>query len=165
MTMSKTRLVLFVASILLVGCDHFTKHIAKAELKDHPPYTLISGMLDFSYVENTDSGFGLLQKVPVAIRTPLLTSMQLVSGIVFFLVCLRRKYSRALRLALLLISAGALGNGIDRLARGYVVDFMHIHYWPVFNMADIYITAGAILMVLFLRRSSRKNEEPKQAPA
>jgi signal peptidase II len=70
------------------------------------------------------------------------------------LLCLRRKSRRAARIALLLLSAGALGNGIDRLARGHVVDFIHVHHWPVFNLADVYITAGALLLFLGVRLAS-----------
>jgi signal peptidase II len=50
------------------------------------------------------------------------------------------------RVALLLVTAGALGNYLDRIVRGYVVDFVQIPHWPVFNVADIYVTAGAILL-------------------
>jgi signal peptidase II len=164
MPMWKLRLVLFVTSLMLVGCDHYTKHVARNNLRGRPPHALIGGVLDLSYVENTDSGFGLLRKVPVGIRTKLLTVMQLGAGIVFFLSCLRRTSSKSMRLALLLISAGALGNGLDRILRGYVVDFIHIHYWPVFNAADIYITVGAILLVWAMRKSARKlDDEPKPA--
>ena len=57
------------------------------------------------------------------------------------------------RAALLLVTAGAIGNYIDRLARGYVVDFVYLHHWPVFNVADVYVTAGAIILALAAWRS------------
>ncbi len=58
-----------------------------------------------------------------------------------------------IRAALLLVTAGAVGNYIDRLARGYVVDFVYLHHWPVFNVADVYVTAGAIMLALAALRS------------
>ena len=147
----KLRIALLAASVLLVGCDHYTKHVAKSALAGTPPHTLVAGMLDLDYTENTDSGFGLLRMVPVTVRTVVLTSLQLIAGVAFLLLCLRRGIPRVARLALLLISAGAIGNGLDRLVRGCVVDFVHIHHWPVFNVADTYITIGAILLVVGLR--------------
>jgi signal peptidase II len=148
MTMASLRAALVFGALLLVGCDHGSKYVAKNALAGHPPRTLIARTLDLAYTENTDSGFGLLRRVPLAVRRPLLTTMQLLAGVAFLIAGLRKTSSRSLRIASLLISAGAIGNGLDRLLRGYVVDFIHIHYWPVFNVADVYITAGALLLVL-----------------
>jgi signal peptidase II len=152
MNLARARVAILVSSLLLVGCDHYTKHVAKTGLEGQQPHALVGSVLELSYLENTDSGFGLLRWVPVGVRTPLLTGLQLLAGAVFLGLALGRNRSRLFRLALLLISAGALGNGIDRLVRSYVVDFIHLHHWPVFNVADIYITAGAILLVLASRR-------------
>jgi signal peptidase II len=153
MSLSRVRTVLLVFVVALVGCDHYTKHAAKAALDDAPPRPLIAGVLQLTYLENTDSGFGLLRNVPVAVRTPLLTAAQIGAGLVMLLACLRRRGRPVVRLGLALLAAGALGNGIDRLARGYVVDFIHLRHWPVFNVADVLITAGAILLVFRLRMS------------
>jgi signal peptidase II len=147
---------LLAAALLLVGCDHVTKQVAKSELESGPPHTLAAGILELTYTENTDSGFGLLRWVSPPIRTPLLTAAQLVGGLVFLALCLRRRLSRPARFALLLFAGGALGNGLDRLAHGHVIDFIHLTHWPVFNVADVYITAGAILFLLASRRVTSK---------
>ena len=52
--------------------------------------------------------------------------------------------------------AGGLGNAIDRLASGYVVDFIHLRHWPVFNVADILVVLGAVALVLGMRDSPRR---------
>ena len=83
----------------------------------------------------------------------MLTVVQLVGGLTFLALCLRRRLPAMARLALLLLAGGAFGNGLDRLFRGYVVDFIHLTHWPVFNVADIYITAGGILLFLAYRRA------------
>jgi signal peptidase II len=150
------RLSLFAAAFLLVGCDHVSKRVAKTELEGGPPHTLAAGILELSYAENTDSGFNLLRWVSPSVRTPLLTAAQLLGGLAFLALCLRRRLSLAARCALLLLAAGALGNGLDRLAHGHVVDFIHLTHWPVFNVADIYITAGAVLSLWASRRLNRK---------
>jgi len=152
--MTSARVVFITASLLLVGCDHYTKHIAKAGLEHQPPRILAASVLDLDYTENRDSGFGLLRWMPSAIRTPLLTTVQLVSGIAFLGLALGRKRVWLGKVALLLVGAGALGNGLDRLFRGYVIDFIHLHHWPVFNVADIYITVGGIVLVMALRRGA-----------
>ena len=82
---------------------------------------------------------------------PLLTFVQLTGGLAFLIFCLRRHISWPARSALLLLAAGAFGNGLDRLFRGHVVDFIHLTHWPVFNVADVYITVGGILLLLKLR--------------
>ena len=143
----RTCIAMVIVTVLLVGGDHVSKYVAKDGLEHQPPHALVRGIFDLDYTENRDTGFGLLRTVPERIRTPALTSVQLLSGLVFLFLALRRSARRRARMSLLLISAGALGNGLDRLGRGYVVDFLHIHYWPVFNVADIYITVGAILLV------------------
>ena len=66
------------------------------------------------------------------------------------------------RIALLLMTAGALGNVLDRVVRGYVVDFVQVPHWPVFNVADIYVTAGAILLGWTSLRGRPQTGEPKQ---
>jgi signal peptidase II len=154
-----------IVAILLIGCDHGSKFVAKGGLEHRPPHTLLRGVFDLAYTENRDSGFGLLQAVPERIRTPGLTAVQLLSGVAFLLLGLRRNARRTTRLCFLLISAGAVGNGLDRLARGYVVDFLHIHHWPVFNLADIYITAGAILLVIASRSARPEPQAPPISPS
>jgi signal peptidase II len=157
-----THLSVLVSLSFLVGCDHATKGIAKVELDGGSVREVISGVLDLRYVENTDIAFSLLRWVPEAIRTPFL----LVSGaiVLFALAVLLLRGSggsRIHRLALVLVTAGAIGNYLDRAVRGYVVDFVHVHHWPVFNVADVYISAGYGLLALgFL--AYRRNALPTQ---
>ena len=150
------RLFLLVAAFLLVGCDHVSKRVAKTELEGEPPHTLAAGILELGYAENTDSGFNLLRWVSPWVRTPLLTTAQLAGGLAVLALCLRRRLSLAARCALLLLAAGALGNGLDRLTHGHVVDFIYLSHWPVFNVADVYIMAGAVLLLWSSRRLNRK---------
>ena len=151
------RPALLAATFLLVGCDHVTKRVAKAELENGPPHTLAAGILELNYTENTDSGFGLLRWVSPAVRTPLLTAAQLVGGLAFLVFCLRRRLPTLARFAFLLLAGGALGNGLDRLAHRHVVDFIHLTYWPVFNVADIYVTVGAMLLMLAVRSANARS--------
>jgi signal peptidase II len=151
-------LSIFVCLSLLVGCDHATKGLAKAELEGGSKHELIRGVLDFRYAENTDIAFNLLRWVPEDIRAPALLVFGAIAVLTLGFLLLRRQCEPQMyRLALVLVTAGAIGNYLDRLVRGYVVDFVHIHHWPVFNVADVYITAGYILLacVFFLYRRNR----------
>jgi signal peptidase II len=143
------RLVFPCLLTLLVGCDHATKYAAKAGLSGNQPRTLIAGVLDLRYAENTDIAFNLLRWIPEDIRTPILFAVGAVTlfGLVVLLVRRPPQIPRSC-LALLLITAGALGNFFDRVARGYVVDFVHLNHWPVFNVADVYVTIGVGILLL-----------------
>jgi len=137
-----------LALVALVGCDHVTKHAAKADLQGHPPRQMLGSVLELRYVENTDVAFNLMRALPEKTRAPLL----LVSGLLgcatlLTLLAWRRPRRPVVQAALVLVAAGALGNTLDRVARGYVVDFIHVQHWPVFNVADICVTAGAALIV------------------
>ena len=76
----------------------------------------------------------------------------------------RKRASRAQHVAFALILSGALGNVIDRLMRGYVVDFIHLTRWPVFNVADIAVVAGVILLGICSLRASRSPPPASPVP-
>jgi signal peptidase II len=141
------RLGLLTGLILLVGCDHATKIAAKSALEGRAPRGLLRGVLDLRYTENTDVAFNLLRTVPEHVRAPLLIAVGGAAVLALLaLLLLRRAPGGFARVALLLVSAGAVGNYLDRVVRGYVVDFVHVPHWPVFNVADAYVTVGAILL-------------------
>jgi signal peptidase II len=140
--------------VTLVGCDHATKVAAKAELEHQAPRHLFGSLLDVRYLENTDVAFNALRWIPEGVRSPLLIVFGAIA-ILCVLIVLQRTGSPATRASLVLILAGALGNYADRLTRGYVVDFIHVPHWPVFNVADICVTAGVILLCWSGLRSRR----------
>jgi signal peptidase II len=138
----------------LVGCDHATKWAAKGALQDQPPRHLLGRVLELRYAENTDVAFNLLRWMPESARRPalLLLGALALAALVVAMLRAERPWVRA---ALLLVTAGAAGNYVDRLVRGYVVDFIHLTHWPVFNVADAYVVAGAVLLALMASRSQR----------
>jgi signal peptidase II len=132
----------------LVGCDHATKYVAKAELEQQPAQALLEPVLSLRYVENTDIAFNLLSFIPEAVKLPLLLALGAIAiASMLALLLSGRVHGWALG-GLLLLLGGALGNYLDRLVRGYVVDFIHVSYWPVFNVADVLVTVGFGLMLL-----------------
>lgn len=132
----------------LVGCDHATKYIAKGELESQPAQVVVDPIVNLRYVENTDVAFNLLSFVPEAVRFPLLLVLGAVAVASLLALLLRGRVRGWQLVGLLLVSGGALGNYLDRLVRGYVVDFIHVRHWPVFNVADVLISVGFGLLLL-----------------
>jgi len=146
-------LALIALAAGLVGCDHASKHLAEVHLGGQPRVDLVPGVLDLTYTQNRDVGFSLLRAVPPPVRSPLILATSSVASVLIAIAWARRRaapWTEQLGYAFLV--AGALGNLIDRLVRGYVVDFVHLRSWPVFNFADVFLCVGAGLMLLAYRR-------------
>lgn len=144
----------------LVFLDQFTKHLTRVYLKDAPAI-LIKDVLSLRYVENKGIGFGLFQgKVPAI----LVLNVLLLLAIVFILAKLPRiMRTMPVRLTLLVTVSGALGNIIDRLYLGYVVDMISfdlIHF-PVFNVADIFVTVSIVMFAFLYLFYYKENELEK----
>jgi signal peptidase II len=148
----------------LVGCDHATKQLALTHLRDAAPFPIAPGIVEFSYTENRDMAFGLLQSImgPQA-RYPVLVGMKVLGTLAAagYLVARWGRSPWLEKAGLASIMAGAIGNLIDRVARGYVVDFIHVSFWPVFNVADVAICVGVALMFWAGARSALR--EPRGA--
>jgi len=156
MRTATARLALFGLLTLLVGCDHATKFVAKSQLEGARPHQLIRGVLDLHYTENRDVAFNLLRGIPEAPRAKVMLVAGALALLLLGAALIRRApQARLTRAALLLLTAGAAGNYVDRLLRGYVVDFVYLHHWPVFNVADVYVTAGAAMLGLSIIRARR----------
>jgi len=135
------------AVTLLVGCDHASKQLAKGALEGGPPAPLVRGILDLQYRKNRDVAFELLRWIPERARAVLVLVLGALALAALTTALVRRRSLDATTAALLLLLAGAAGNYFDRLGRGYVVDFIHLSHWAVFNPADAYLVAGAVLIV------------------
>lgn len=138
---------------LLVGCDQVTKHAAVTCLD--APAVLVEGLFELRYAENRDTAFSLARNL--GFGQPPGWVMALLSTLAFGLIgaALYKQRHEATRMhlaAMVLIGSGAVANLIDRFARGFVVDFMYLHGWPIFNVADVLIVAG-IGAWLFASRS------------
>lgn len=144
-----------VAAITLtvVAIDQWTKNWALAALQGRPPRPVIGGFFDLTFNRNTGGVFGLFSGTP-SLERRLFFSAATIAALTVIVILLRRlgRESRLLQTALALVAGGAVGNLIDRLRFGSVVDFIDwywgIHHWPTFNIADSAITVGATLVIL-----------------
>ena len=135
---------------LLVLLDQWTKHLAVLHLKGQEPVSLIPGILELLYVENMGAAFGMMK----GMRLIFVILAPAAALLMFYMLWKLPRTSRFLpaRICCIGIAAGALGNWIDRLRQSYVVDFIYFKPidFPVFNVADIYVTCAAFLMVFLL---------------
>ena len=120
----KNFLELLAAILLLVGLDQYTKFLAVKHLKDQAEIALIPNVLYFQYLENRGAAFGIFQG----------KKFLLLKILCFFIV------------------SGGLGNMIDRMRLNYVVDFIYFSPidFPIFNVADIYVTVSMILLFVLV---------------
>lgn len=150
----------FVFLILLVLGDQMTKYIAVLKLKDGPAFSIIDGVLEFNYLENRGAAFGILQNQKIFF---VFVAAIFLCVIIYVLVKAPddKKYTR-LHVLLVMIAGGAIGNMIDRLRLDYVVDFIYIVLinFPIFNVADMYVTfstAILVVQVLFIYKENDFN--------
>ena len=139
----------------LLGCDVGTKEAAARNLRGDEPVPIAGEVLELRYAENRDVGFSLLSSIDEPTRYRLLLTVipLLMIGLAFAWWRRRRKAPLLEHLAFGAFLAGAFGNYLDRAVRGYVVDFIALPHYPVFNVADIAIVVGAVLM-LFAQRGA-----------
>jgi signal peptidase II len=171
---SANRLARLMAVVVIlascVGCDQFTKHIAQARLKGRPAASYCGDVFRLQYAENPGAFLGLGDRLPAAARSLVLVGVNSLIAVGLATAILLGWTMTPWRLAgCALLLAGAMGNLIDRLRfDGLVVDFLNLGVGPlrsgIFNVADMAIMAGALLLVLPANTQSSQNA-PQDQPA
>lgn len=143
--------VITLMTLLLIFFDQATKGLAVRFLKGQEPFVIWDGVFELRYLENRGAAFGMLQGHQVFF---LFTGLLVFAAALYFFrhVSADRKFF-PIRMIAVFILAGALGNMADRLRLSYVVDFFYFRLidFPIFNVADIYVSVGtAVLAVLIL---------------
>ena len=138
-----------VISVLLIALDQFTKSLAVTYLKNQPNIILLKGIFELEYLENRGAAFGIMQGQKTFFV--IFTIIAMLAIIWFYLKRIpdNKKY-RYLDIICILLFAGGIGNFIDRVRFNYVVDFFYFSLinFPIFNVADIYVTVGAFIMIV-----------------
>ena len=148
-------LLFTIISALLIWIDLFTKRLAVTYLAAGQEIQVIPGFLRFIYVENTGAAFGIL---PGA-RWFLALVALVVSVIIIWYIMTERCRSRVQFFGFVFVFPGAIGNFINRIMLGYVVDFINLPNWPTFNFADIFINIGVVLLIIYILFYSGKEEQ------
>src|SRR5574343_206245 len=171
MKLQRGLLPILIVSILLVGCDRLTKNLARTHLKGQPPKEYLQQKVQLMYVENTGaflslgadwsdtSSFWLLTVLPFAVML----------GFAWYIIRNKNSMSALNLFAWLLVFSGGLGNLIDRfLYDRHVADVIYMEWGAlhtgVFNVADIYVTTGALLVLTSSFMEGLRKKKDATAP-
>ncbi len=135
--------MIFLIVLIILFFDRLTKIFATKNLPLSESCPVIKGYFNLTLVHNRGAAFGILKN---HLYLFVLTSIVAIALIFFDLHKHRHKKISLYSLSLAFILSGAIGNLIDRLYFGYVIDFLDFRIWPVFNIADSAITVGAVLL-------------------
>ena len=127
---------------VLIILDQITKFLASVNLQLNETYPVLEGIFNITLVHNTGIAFGLFKDM-------VFIFVFLSVIVIFFIILCANRFRcgyNHLRIGLLFILAGTIGNLIDRVRLGYVIDFIDLRLWPVFNIADLTITIGGVLL-------------------
>lgn len=141
--------MVILITIFAIILDQFTKFAAVKYLKGQRPIILISNFLQLNYVENRGAAFGIMQHRRVLF---VIVTIAVVLLITFYMVENYHNLTKVSRVGLAMLMGGAIGNLIDRIRFGFVVDFISVRLtksydFPVFNVADMFIVLSTILIV------------------
>ena len=152
-------ILLFIGvSAIIIGLDQLTKQLVYKNIAYGSSKVLIPRLLELSHVHNTGAAWGMLSE-----HTDILSIVTLAAcAVLTFLLFQSRK--PLFKISLMLVIAGAIGNVIDRISRGYVIDFIRVwifkYEFPNFNVADSCITVGCVMMVVVILISGSKENDP-----
>jgi signal peptidase II len=156
----KHRITYFVMIIVLLVADQWSKALIARNIILHSSKEVIPGFFQIVHIRNKGAIFGFFSQSGNRYVYPLLTLASMAAlGLVVYYFFKAPPEERWLKISLSLIMAGALGNFIDRVFKGYVIDFLDFsvkgRHWPSFNVADSCISIGAILLIfIFLFKRS-----------
>ena len=139
-----------ISFILLILFDQWTKSLAVANLMNQEPFVIVKDVFQLRYLENRGAAFGMMQGQQTFFVISALIAVVVITYVYFKLPWEKRFHP--LRAVVLFIAAGAVGNLIDRLVLGYVVDFFYFELidFPIFNVADIYVTCATVILALLI---------------
>jgi len=150
-----------ILTAILVTLDQWAKVFATNNLMGRADRVLIDYVLSLTYHRNAGAAFGIFQGGRWAFLV--LAVIIMVAIAIYYVKLPHNRVYDAIRISLILIAAGGIGNSIDRLLNGFVVDFLRFDFinFPIFNVADIYVVTGTILLAIVVIFFI-KDEKPEQ---
>ncbi|MBR2675130.1 MAG: signal peptidase II [Mogibacterium sp.] len=145
-----------LTAFFIIAADQLSKYFVRMHMQPGDRIPLIGGWMSFLYVQNTGTAFSMFAGNRFV--TVILTSLLIIACAVYAAV-LVRKGRVAVPFLLTCIAAGGISNMIDRLALGFVTDMISCGSFAVFNVADMFITCGCILLMITVITAYKKGEE------
>ena len=158
--------ILLAVTVISLVLDQWTKWLVDQKMALHESIPLIDNFLALTYVRNKGAAFGIFADSSFRIPFFITVSIVAIVGITWFYRKIEEE-QRLLQWALALVLSGAIGNLIDRVLYGEVIDFVDAHWyqyhWPAFNVADSAISVGVTLLLVDLVRDEWQKRKEKQA--
>ena len=150
-------LIIVIATVVL---DQLSKYLVLANIPLHGNGPVLPGVFHFTYIENKGAAFGMLAEHRWVF---MIVSVLAIAAFVFYILKFRPT-EKLLLLSMAFIIGGGIGNMIDRVWRGSVVDFIEVDFmsFAVFNVADIFVCVGCGLMILYVILSEVKEQKMKK---
>lgn len=139
---------------ILVALDQCTKLIVDKNMAPGESIGVLDGIFHITHIHNTGAAFSFF--TGHAMLLGIVTGVALLAGLVFVFIK-RNSGSLLLMIPVCMIIGGGIGNLIDRFSKGYVIDFIDFRVFPVFNLADIFVTVGCVLLCVYALVGGRKD--------
>ncbi len=150
----------YIIIAIIFATDQLSKYLVLANMEHGQSLPILDGVFHLTFVKNTGAAFSNFQDQRWGLIV--ITTIVLIVLIIFFVRNIHKEHW-SLLLATSLIIGGGLGNLLDRIILGYVVDMFDFQFWPVFNIADIAVVTGCCLLILNVIWLGRKHDSEGQA--
>ena len=144
--MKNKYITIFSTAIIIILVDQIAKFLIRINFQLNETLPIIKNIFHLTHIQNTGAGFGILKS-----QTLILIFISLVViGVIFYYFDRIKEKEVLLQVLVGFVLAGTIGNLIDRLAYGFVIDFLDFQIWPIFNVADSFVTIGVIGLIIYL---------------
>ena len=147
--MKNKYITIFSTALIIILIDQITKFLIKTNFQLNQPFPLINNIFYLTYRHNFGAGFGILQQQ----RWILIFISIIVIGFIFYYFDRVKEKEILLQALVGFVLGGTIGNLIDRVAYGFVIDFLDFRIWPIFNVADSFVTIGVIGLIIYFWKS------------
>ena len=137
----------YLIVVLIASLDQMVKWILMSQVDLFEKITVIPGIFDITHIRNDGAAYNMFSSMPILLIV--MPSMVMLAGLVYIALANQENHL-LLMSAISMVIGGGLGNLIDRIKTGYVVDYLDIHIIPIFNLADIFICVGCGLLFIYL---------------
>jgi|TARA_Y100000034_G_C6754665_1_gene335700 signal peptidase II len=144
--MKNKYMVVFLAALIIVLIDQIAKFLIKTNFQLNQNLPIVKNFFHLRYIHNFGAGFGILQQ-----QTWILIFISItVIGVIFYYLDRISDKEILPQIFVGFVLGGTIGNLIDRIAYGFVIDFLDFRVWPIFNFADSFVTIGVIGVIVYL---------------
>ncbi len=141
------RIIYYLIVVLITGLDQMVKGIIINQVDLFEKIIVIPGIFQITHIRNEGAAYSMFSSMPMLLIV--MPSIVMLAGLVYIALANKENHL-LLMVAISMVIGGGLGNLIDRIKTGYVVDYLDIHIIPIFNMADIFICVGCGLLFIYL---------------